>query len=57
LKLVINERRLLNKLGIKIEVQIDLEDLELKIAIFKINELKSYVARFLVDNEFLTIRN
>jgi hypothetical protein len=54
---VINERRLLNKLGIKIEVQIDLEDLELKIAIFKINELKSYVARFLVDNEFLTIRN
>jgi hypothetical protein len=49
---LINVGSLLNNLEIEaknVEVAINLEDLELKIAIFKIKNL----ARFLIDNKFL----
>jgi hypothetical protein len=54
LKLVINVGSLLNNLEIEaknVEVAINLEDLELKIAIFKIK----YFDRFLIDNELLRL--
>jgi hypothetical protein len=53
---VINEGSLLNNLEIEaknVEVKIYLEDLELKIAIFKIKNF----ARFLIDKEFLRLSN
>jgi hypothetical protein len=53
---VINVGSSLNNLEIEgknVEVAIDLEDLELKIAIFKIKNF----ARFLVDNELLRLSN
>jgi predicted transport protein len=56
LKLLVNEGSLLNNLEIEaknVEVAINSEDLELKIAIFKIKNF----ARFLIDKEFLRLSN